>query len=390
MKLTEVRKRGLEKELYSCAQCGYCQDICPIYCEIPWESASPRGKLYWIKKSLTTGFLRSNVELDEDFSKRLYQCTLCGRCHVVCQTMIDTISIWYTARAQTSDAKLRPKTLSQIVTNLEKSQNPYGMDPDTRLDWTDYTGLDDPPLKEKAEIAYFVGCTTAFKGINQNIAFSTSKILNHMGEDWTLLSKDEWCCGSPLLMAGEEEKAKKLAEHNLEELKKRGVKILLTGCPSCYRMWKIEIPKLLGINLDFKVVHTSEYFHNKLSEGKITITPSDDIITYHDPCELSRLSGIIDEPREILKSTSEKYVEIPEHGIDVRCCGGGGLLQANDNELRMSIAKRRLDQIKSTNAKTVTSACPSCNITLNEAIRESKDNIKCLDIAEYLAEKLGF
>ncbi|MCK4702422.1 hypothetical protein KAT55_03595, partial [Candidatus Bathyarchaeota archaeon] len=38
MKLSEIDARKLENELYSCAQCGYCQDACPIYDEIPWES----------------------------------------------------------------------------------------------------------------------------------------------------------------------------------------------------------------------------------------------------------------------------------------------------------------------------------------------------------------
>lgn len=389
MKLTDIKNRGLETELYSCAQCGYCQDICPIYGEIPWESASPRGKLYWIKKSLTTGILRPNVELDENFSKRLFQCTLCGRCHTVCQTMIDTMKIWYKTRAQINLAGYRPKNLSPILNNLQEARDPYGMDVDTRLDWADYSGLDNTPLKEKAEVAYFVGCTTAFKGANHNVAYSASRILNELGEDWTLLGEDEWCCGSPLLMAGEEEKAKEFAKHNIEKLEKRNIKTLLTGCPSCYRMWKTEIPELLDVELSFTVKHTTEYFHEKMKEGKLAVSPSEDKVTYHDPCELSRLSGVVDEPRGILNSVSKNFVEMPDHGVDVRCCGGGGLLQANDNDLRLSIAKRRLEQAKSVNAKIITSACPSCNLTILDAIRASGDEIECLDLVEYIARRMG-
>ena len=84
MKLTEIDTRELERELYTCAQCGYCQDACTIYGEIPWESATPRGKLGWIKKILTKGILRENIEADENFTKRLFQCTLCGKCAEVC------------------------------------------------------------------------------------------------------------------------------------------------------------------------------------------------------------------------------------------------------------------------------------------------------------------
>lgn len=389
MKMSEIKERGLELELYSCAQCGYCQDICPIYEEIPWESASPRGKLYWIKNSLTTGFLRPNVELDEDFVDRLFQCTLCGHCHEVCQTMIDTMKIWNTARMQINRAGLRPKNLTAIVNNLEEMKNPYGLEADMRLDWADYTGLDDVPLNDEAEIAYFVGCTTAFKGVNHNIGYSTSQLLNHLEEGWTLLGEDEWCCGSPLIMAGEEEKAREFVEHNIEEIERRGIKVLLTGCPSCYRMWKFEIPELLDIELSFSVKHTLEHIYRRIKEGKLTTPASDERTTYHDPCELSRLGGIVEEPRGILKAISKGFVEMPEHGIDVRCCGGGGLLQATNNELRLSIAKYRLEQAKSVDAEILTSACPACNLTFQDAVRTIGEKLEVLDLTEYIARQLN-
>jgi Fe-S oxidoreductase len=389
MKMSEIKSRGLEAELYSCAQCGYCQDVCPIYKEIPWESASPRGKLWWIKGILKTGFLRPNIEIDKNFANRLYQCTLCGRCHEVCQTMIDTMKIWHTARAEVTNSDLRPKSLTAIVNNLDEERNPYGLEADMRLDWADYTDLDVVPIEDEAEIAYFVGCTTAFKGANHNIGYSTAQLLNYLKENWTFLGADEWCCGSPLIMAGDEERAKEFAEHNIEEIERRGVRVLLTGCPSCYRMWKFEIPELLGRELSFTVKHTLEHISQRISEGRLTLPASDEKLTYHDPCELSRLGGVVDEPREILRRASEGFVEMPENGMDVRCCGGGGLLQATDNELRLSIAKYRLEQAKSVGAKILTSACPACNLTFLDAVRATGDDLEVIDLTEYIARRLG-
>lgn len=388
MGMSEIKKRGLEDELYSCAQCGYCLDICPIYTEIPWESASPRGKLYWIKNILNTGFLRPNVEVDENLVNRMFQCTLCGRCHEACQTMIDTMNIWIASRAEINLAGLRPKNLTSIVNNLEEYRNPYGLEADMRLDWADYTGLEEVPIEDEAEIAYFVGCTTAFKGANHNIGYSTAQILHHLGEDWTLLGEDELCCGSPLLMAGEEEKAKIFAEHNIEEIESRGVRILLTGCPSCFRMWKFEIPELLGRELDFTVRHSLEHIAQRVNEGRLTPPATDDRLTYHDPCELSRLGGVIEEPREILEALTKEFVEIPENGMDVRCCGGGGLLQAADNELRLAIAKYRLQQAKSVGAEILTSACPACNLAFIDALRSTGEKLEVLDLTEYIAQQL--
>ena len=390
MKMAEIKAHDLEMDLYSCAQCGYCQNICPIYNEIPWESASPRGKLYWIKSILTTGFLRPNIEIDEDLVNRLFQCTLCGRCHEVCQTSLDAMGIWTSARAEAFKSGLRPKNLELIAGNLNgETKNPYGLDPDMRLDWTDYTDLEDVPEEDEAEIAYFVGCTTAFKGANHAIGYSIATLLNHMEEDWTLLGEDEWCCGGPLIMSGDIEGAKAFAEHNISELERRGVKVLLTGCPSCYRMWKFEIPELLGIEVDFEVKHGLEFINQRVEEGKLELPGSEDVVTYHDPCELSRLAGVIDEPRGILRRLSNRFVEMPENGMDVRCCGGGGLLQASDNMLRMSIVKRRIEQAKSVGADIITSACPACNMTLLDGVRAMDENIEVLDLAEYIVQRLG-
>jgi len=386
--MSEITKRGFEEELYTCAHCGYCQDICPIYVEIPWESASPRGKIYWIQKILGSGFLRPDVDVDENFVNRLFQCTLCGRCHEVCQTMIDTIKLWNIARAEIYLSGLRPKNLTAIANNLEETRNPYGLDADMRLDWADFTGLEEIPVKDEAEVAYFVGCTTAFKGVNQNIAYATSRLLNHLEEDWTLLGEEEWCCGSPLLMAGDEEKAKEFAEYNIEEIERRGVEVLLTGCPSCYRMWKFEIPEILGRELNFTVEHSVQHILQRIDEGKVTPSTSDEKLTYHDPCELSRLGGVLNEPREVLKAFSSNFVEMPEHGMDVRCCGGGGLLQATDNELRLSIAKHRLEQAESVGAEILTSACPACKTTFLDALRSTGGDLEVLDVVEYIAQQL--
>ena len=123
-------------------------------------------------------------------------------------------------------------------------------------------------------------------------------------------------------------------------------------------------------------------------EEKIVLSDSEDKVTYHDPCELSRLAGVIDEPRELLEKLSSNFTEMPEHGKDVRCCGGGGLLQATNNDLRLAIAKKRIEQAKSIGAKILTSSCPACNVTFLDAVRETGDDLEIMDLMEYIGRKL--
>ena len=98
---------------------------------------------------------------------------------------------------------------------------------------------------------------------------------------------------------------------------------------------------------------------------------------------------MIEEPRIILKVLTTNPVELPENGLEGRCCGGGGLLQAVDDELRLSIVDARLRQASELGVEILTSACPSCKLTLSDGVRERGYNLEVLDLMELLARQMG-
>ncbi len=115
----------------------------------------------------------------------------------------------------------------------------------------------------------------------------------------------------------------------------------------------------------------------------------DERIIYHDPCELGRLSGIIKAPREALSYLTSDQIEFDEHGIDSKCCGGGGLLQGVNNEMRLDIVKIKLEEAIEKKADILVSACPSCKLTFVDGVREHGIELEVLDIHELVAKKLG-
>ena len=384
-------------ELDTCAHCALCTEHCPVYTETekpghaPGVRSSMAVKLYDKQHGLRARILGPRSITDEEIEKlsdSAFNCTFCGRCMEVCPFGIQTHELWSKVREIIHDLEGTPRNVGMLEEMLDESQNPYGLDPDSRLDWADFTDLEEIPEKDEAEVAYFVGCTTAFKGANHEVAFATASILNKLGEDWTLLGEDEWCCGSPLLLAGDEHSAKEYARHNVEVLESRGVKRLITGCSGCYRVFKWEYPKLLGGDLKFEVLHTLEYLLEKLESGELKPEKTDERVIYHDPCELSRLGGLIEEPRKVLAYLTNDWTEFDEHGIDVRCCGGGGLLQASNNEARLAIVKKRLEEAKSLGAEVITSACPSCKLTFVDGARAHEVDIEVLDLVELVAKQL--
>jgi Fe-S oxidoreductase len=273
--------------------------------------------------------------------------------------------------------------------SIQKKGNPYSSDADLRTMWTEYMDSSEVPVKEKAQTVYFVGCTSALKAQVQDIPSAIALILNRAGEDWTFLGDKEWCCGSPSLMIGNREKAKELAEHNTELIESKGAKRVVTGCPGCYRALK-KYPELVGRTPEFEVFHIVELINQYLKDGRLSITEKfKEKIAYHDPCELGQLSGITEEPRAILRAITDEFVEIPENKSDSRCCGGGGLLQATDGELRLQIAQHRITQAKETDAKILVSACPSCKMALLDAIQSINTEMKMIDLTELVAQKLS-
>ena len=394
--LRKITRRQI-MELDTCAHCALCTDNCPAYFDsreanhAPGVRSSKAVKLYNKQFDLRARILGPRPVTKEevaDLADSAFHCTLCGRCMETCPFGFQTHELWVRVREIVRDLGGTLPKVGMLEEMLEDTQNPYGLDPDMRLDWADYTDLEEIPEKDKAEIAYFVGCTTAFKGANHEVAFSIASILNELGEDWTLLGEDEWCCGSPQLLAGDEHGAREYAEHNVEALESRGIKKVITGCAGCFRVFKWEYPKILGRKPDFEVVHAVEFLRDKLASGELKVEPTDEKVAYHDPCELSRLGGVIDAPRNALKRLAGGFLEFQENGMDVRCCGGGGLLQAANNDLRLAIVERRLKEAMEMGAEVITSACPACKLAFVDGVRASGYEIEVLDLMELAARRL--
>ncbi len=384
MEISDLKKYSIDIDPLVCVQCGYCRTVCPIFEQIPWESASPRGKLFYLKELVRKGA----SELDEDFANRLFQCTLCGRCEEVCQLAIKTEDMWRKVRAAVYEAGKSPEPIMAMDGGLAEKQNPYGSDSFLRDMWTDFMDDDEIPDKETAHTIFFVGCTSALKAQTQDIPAAAARILNCAGEDWTFLGEDEVCCGSPNMMVGNLEKAKDLARQNTEQFEARGAKRIVTNCPGCYRALE-KYSEMLGRKLDFEVLHLTELVSRYLKEGRIKVKEKyKEKIIYHDPCELGRLSGICEDPRAILKAITDQPVDFPENRADSQCCGGGGLLMAVDGDLRLRIGENKAKVAKKMGADIITSACPSCKMVLDDAAKSLKTGAKVLDIMELLAEKL--
>jgi Fe-S oxidoreductase len=239
------------------------------------------------------------------------------------------------------------------------------------------------PRREGTEmIVYFPGCMATFR--TKNTAKSTIELLRKAGVDFKLLGKDEWCCGSVLLRTGEQEGAKKTAEHNIQAFKNTDADEVVTSCAGCFRTLKKDYQDLFG-DQDFEVQHIVEFIKKLVEEGKLKFSKTDLKVTYHDPCHLGRHSKVYEEPRDILKSIpGVELIEMQRNRANARCCGAGGGVASAFKGLAEDMADSRIKEALETKADVLVSPCPFCVYALKGGAERLNVDIKVMDLVELL------
>jgi heterodisulfide reductase subunit D len=120
-----------------------------------------------------------------------------------------------------------------------------------------------------------------------------------------------------------------------------------------------------------------------IGEGSITLREMKATVTYHDPCDLGRNSGVYDAPRNVLKSIPGlTFVELEKNRTQSICCGGGGNLEMADADLSGTVAQKKIEEIQKTGAKTVVTSCQQCVRTIQSRARRQKMDLEVMDITE--------
>jgi Fe-S oxidoreductase len=122
----------------------------------------------------------------------------------------------------------------------------------------------------------------------------------------------------------------------------------------------------------FEVVAFAQLIDRYLAEGRIRLDRSRlaEKVTYHDPCQLARNSGVIEEPRRVLRALASDFAEMTPNRAENWCCGGGGgLVAMGEEEFRMKSSKVKADQMRASGASVIVTACENCHSQLSDLNR---------------------
>lgn len=420
----------LNSELSNCVLCGTCRSVCPTFDVIKREPASPRGKT-----ALCSSLLNNEIGLSERFIKQINECVLCSACRESCPNDVPVPDIVMAARIEafkngktdfTRTAISRffgsEKIGNTIVRFASKVQglffkrisdesglhrrfplpfiNENRVVPELadRFFLERFQTSNPQSLAHNPKIGFFAGCLINY--IYPHIGEACLRVLEKAGAS-VIVPLNQSCCGMPALGIGDIETAKKLALKNLEAFERYELDYITTACATCGDGLKRRFKELLSDKepervsaFSNKVRDITELlvgelgvkdleFRKKTQENTLNsqLSSFNPLVTYHDPCHLSRGQGIKDEPRELIELSGFKFKEMKH---PCRCCGLGGSFNITDYEFSIEINRKKAEDIKNTGAQIAATSCPGCIMQIKDGLHKIGADIKVVHVVELL------
>lgn len=374
--------RAMRFYLETCTRCGTCTEACHVYASTGQTKyiAAYRHELIrrlYKKYFKARGRIWPSVgearELTEATVEELYEaaysCTGCRRCMVYCPFGIDTQMLMSIAKLLLIGKGAEPEILTLLAdTSIEKGKSLEmfkagfltgikRLEAEVVKQWQTEAGETAIPVDvEGADLLY-----VALAGAHSIVP--AAAVFNAAGEKWTLSFFEAVNFGA---FVGDPTKTKLILDRIVNEAKRLKIKeICVCECGTAYR-----VMKYLSGKQPFKVTSITEVHARYLKEGRIRLdkTKFPGPITYHDPCQIARNAGVFEEARYIIGHLTDDFREMT---TDIRynwCCGGGGGLVALGDEtldFRMKSSRVKVDQVKATGAKILSTACENCHTQLS-------------------------
>lgn len=413
--LNNMQDSKLLTNLNSCVHCGLCAESCVYYQTFKEAKFVPAHKvdlIMSIYKRYCT-FVGKHIpslvkakDLNDENIKEMVDlffgaCTMCGRCTMHCSIGVDVAYLVRMGRVMLAEMGYIPASIQSTVDSSINTGNNMGITTDEFVDtikWLEDDLKDDVnddkariPLDEKNVNILYTLNPREPKFFPLSIS-AMAKIFYAAKESWTI-STNMYDITNYGYFTGNKEETTTIAKRLYDEMSNLNAKqLILAECGHGSRAFRWEAPNYLKNTFDFNAITSVELIADYIKTGRIKVD-KDKLkhkVTLHDPCNLVRNGGIVNEQRYIINKIANDFTEMTPHGIDNLCCGGGGgqLAMSEYNERRMKIGERKADQIKNTNAKVVVTPCHNCVDQLVQLNSTYKMNVHIKTLAEVVADAL--
>ena len=391
----------------SCVHCGLCAEACLFYVETGDPQYTPIKKLEPLRRVWQAEFtlfgrikglfgLNKKVtdEMLKEWEPLLYDsCSMCARCSMVCPVGNDIQYMIRKTREGMVAAGHAPEGLITAAARAVRTGSPMGLKWKTLQVQIDHveasSGLKVPIDVEGAD---YLVLLSSMEIINfPEYLEAITKIFDHAGVSWTL-STDCYEATNAGIQIGNKDIAATLVQRIVDAAVKLKVKnVISPECGHAYTAVRWEGPNLIGKSYPFRVFHIIEVLDELRASGRIKTEGKEmDSLSLHDPCNLARKSGVIQQQRNLMDLVADNFVDLKEHGRYQWCCGAGGGVSSNERaaELKMTAFKRKKAQIEEVAPERMVTMCATCRTQLEEGLEEFNMDIPVVGLTEMIAEHL--
>jgi Fe-S oxidoreductase len=391
----------------SCVHCGICATACPFYTETGDPKYTPILKVeplrrVWKSEFTLWGRLLSTLGLTQkvtdemlaEWEELVYDsCSMCGRCSLVCPVGNDIQAMVRKTREGMVASGHAPEGLIAASVRAVQTGSPMGLQWKTLQVQIEHvqtsTGLEVPVDKPGVD---YMAMLSSMEVINfPEYLEAITKIFHQAGVTWTL-STACFEATNAGIQIGNKDVAALLVQRIVDAAVKLGVKTVISPeCGHAFTAIRWEGPNLIGKPYPFEVVHIIELLDQLRASGRLkTEGKETDRLSMHDPCNLARKSGVIDQQRNLVNLVAENFVDLKERGKFQWCCGAGGGVSSNEraDALKMAAFKRKKAQIEEVSPERMVTMCATCRTQLEEGLEEFNMDIPVVGLTEMIADHL--
>ena len=392
-----------DKQAASCAKCGSCVVVCPVFSVDRREALTARGKMHLVNSDLAK-------QVSARFENLFSECLLCGACEQVCPRNLPITDIISKARSRFSMfygknglQKVAARSIlahPELLKNLVRagvSLKQLNALPETSglrlklglLEETcsKKTESSSPRAAHNGAVSYFTGCLARF--LQPSVAKATETLLNRVGLS-SATPDTQGCCGLAAWSAGKRDEARKLAQKNIVAFEETSGDII-TSCASCSshllsypelfagdKIWENRARKFAG-----RVQEFTRFFSESHPLPSCTAAgQKKKQIFYHDPCHLRFMSQGQETPRNLLFQAGFSLLEL-EDGAS--CCGQGGLFHLAYPQTAEQIFRKTAEAVLLLNPEAVTTTCSGCLMQYQQGMKSLGDETEVVHLAVLLA-----
>lgn len=400
-----------------CIQCGQCLETCPTYSVTRREDASPRGRL-WLMRKAADG----ELEISPTFRDQMWLCLDCRACETACPVGVQFGRLMEESRGEVARtlpqgpferawkwlllrAVLPNRPALRVAGHLARAWR--SVDPRGRLAARlpgiirRLTGI--IPSRSTAPflpardgsagpaagepVVFFSGCIMPemFGGVHR----ATIEVLGAAGYRVRTPAR-QGCCGALHAHAGEREPAKALARHLIAALGEGSEPIVLNsaGCGAMLKEYRLLFEhdpewRDRAARFSARVRDVSQMLAGR---GLPFARPLERTVTYDAPCHLLHGQKVSREPLDLLRAVPGiRLVPLPDAD---RCCGSAGIYNLLQPVMADELLRQKVEAIRATGAGTVATGNPGCLLQIDGGLRAAGVDVSVVHPLELVAEAL--